>query len=128
MATEKQVAANRANAKHSTGPKTTAGKLRSSRNAYRYGLSRPLPYDPLATARVEAIARALIGGETGAAGQEAAREWAEAQLELLRVRGVRAEMWAGLDFASADELQRFASIDRYENLALRRRRRAFHWS
>ena len=43
MASEKQIAANRANAKRSTGPKTAAGKLRSSRNAFRHGLSGPLP-------------------------------------------------------------------------------------
>jgi len=46
MATEKQIAANRANAKRSTGPKTAAGKLKSSRNAYRHGLSGPLLSDP----------------------------------------------------------------------------------
>ena len=33
MATEKQLQANRTNAKRSTGPKTAAGKLKSSRNA-----------------------------------------------------------------------------------------------
>ncbi len=33
MATEKQLAANRANAQKSTGPKTAAGRLKSSRNA-----------------------------------------------------------------------------------------------
>ena len=30
---------NRANAQHSTGPRTTAGKLRSSQNALRHGLT-----------------------------------------------------------------------------------------
>ena len=93
MATEKQIAANRANAQRSTGPKSAAGKRKASRNAYRHGRSRPMPLDPLATARVEAIVRALVDADAGVAGQEAAREWAEAQLEVLRVRGVRAEMW-----------------------------------
>jgi len=38
MATEKQVAANRRNAQKSTGPRTPAGKARSSLNNLRHGL------------------------------------------------------------------------------------------
>lgn len=38
MSTEKQIAANRANAKKSTGPRTASGKARSSRNGTRHGL------------------------------------------------------------------------------------------
>ena len=34
-----RAAANRANSKHSTGPRTTAGKRRSSQNAWRHGLT-----------------------------------------------------------------------------------------
>jgi hypothetical protein len=36
---EKQIAANQANAKHSTGPNTTEGKKRSSQNALRHGIT-----------------------------------------------------------------------------------------
>ena len=39
MTTEKQVLANRLNARRSTGPKTTAGKRRSRRNAMTHGLT-----------------------------------------------------------------------------------------
>jgi len=39
MATEKQLAANRANAKHSTGPKSKAGKTRSSMNSRKHGFA-----------------------------------------------------------------------------------------
>ncbi len=38
MATEKQIAANRANAQHSTGPRTAEGKAVVARNALKHGL------------------------------------------------------------------------------------------
>jgi len=37
----RKIMANRANARKSTGPKTCAGKVRSSRNALRHGFGRP---------------------------------------------------------------------------------------
>jgi hypothetical protein len=43
MATPAQIAANRANAQHSTGPRTDAGKLRASQNALRHGLCSGIP-------------------------------------------------------------------------------------
>ena len=39
MASKKQIEANNANAKKSTGPKTEAGKLRSRRNSWKHGLT-----------------------------------------------------------------------------------------
>ena len=39
MATQRQILANRANAKKSTGPKTTSGKSLSLKNALRHGLT-----------------------------------------------------------------------------------------
>jgi hypothetical protein len=39
MATDRQIAANRENAKKSTGPRTGPGKRRSRRNAFRHGLN-----------------------------------------------------------------------------------------
>jgi hypothetical protein len=42
MPSRDQVSANKANAKRSTGPRTNAGRKRSSLNAVRHGLTRPL--------------------------------------------------------------------------------------
>jgi hypothetical protein len=47
MATEKQILANQQNAKHSTGPRTEAGKRRSRRNAIRHGLTVETVIDTL---------------------------------------------------------------------------------
>jgi hypothetical protein len=126
MATEKQIAANRANAKKSTGPKTAAGRLKSSRNAYRHGLSCPLRFDPVTSAKADAIAWALIGEEAGEEELTSAAEFARAQLELLRIRSTRTELLAkiGLDFNNTQELHRLVALDRYERYAHTKRRRA----
>lgn len=50
MATDRQIAANRRNGALSRGPKTAAGKARSSRNALKHGLAIPITRDH-ATAR-----------------------------------------------------------------------------
>ena len=47
MSTEKQIAANRQNAKYSTGPQTERGKRRSRRNAIRHGLTAETVIDDL---------------------------------------------------------------------------------
>jgi hypothetical protein len=43
MATSAQIAANRANAQKSTGPRTDEGKIRASQNALRHGLCAAIP-------------------------------------------------------------------------------------
>jgi hypothetical protein len=47
MTTEKQILANQQNGKHSTGPRTEAGKRRSRRNAIRHGLRAETVIDGL---------------------------------------------------------------------------------
>ena len=124
MATEKQIAANRANAKCSTGPRSAVGKSKSSRNAHRHGLSRPLRFHPATSERIEALVRLLVGEDLTRLA--AAAEFAEAQLELLRIRAVRRQMHGEIDLNRCDlqGLRRLSAIDRYERLALTRRRQA----
>ena len=128
MATEKQIAANRANAKRSTGPKTAAGRAKSSRNAYRHGLSRDLPlHDPAFRARMNVIAEALLAGdEPTDENLIAAAELADAQVRLLQIREVRFDMLKDI-LRQREELQDFSrlvALDRYERLAHTKRRRA----
>jgi hypothetical protein len=126
MTSEKQIAANRANAMRSTGPKTRAGKLASSRNAYRHGLSGPLRLDPFTSVKVDAIALAVAGPEASERQLKSAAEFAIAQLELQRIRSMRTEMMQEIDLNSIDsqELRRIAALDRYERYSLTQRRRA----
>jgi hypothetical protein len=123
MATEKQIAANRANAKRSTGPKTASGKVRSSRNAFRHGLSRPLPDEALTMATIDATVGALFDNSEC---KEEAPAFARAQLELQRIREVRYSLWAALTRESFEprELRRLMALDRYERVAQTKARRA----
>jgi hypothetical protein len=70
LTTDHQKRANRANAKSSTGPRTTAGKARAAQNALRHGLNVPIWADPALVPIVEVIARRIAGPKTDAAALE----------------------------------------------------------
>ena len=126
MASEKQLRANRENAKRSTGPKTAAGRLTSSRNALRHGLSRPLEADPAALIRVRQMTGLLVPEGADDTQIAAAVAVAQAEAQLLRVAAIRSNLLAELDLASANpkQLRRLEALDRYERQAHTRRRRA----
>jgi hypothetical protein len=126
LATERQIRANRANARLSTGPRTLAGKQKSSRNAYRHGLSGPLRLDPMISAKVKNIAHALVGEKANQDRLTSAADFALAQLELLRVRSALAALMEEVEWnnISTQELRRIAALDRYERYGLTKRRRA----
>jgi len=89
MASERQIAANRQNARRSTGPRTRAGKRRSSGNALTHGLSSIAAGG---SAEVEALARCLVGHDADPDRVELARDVARAHLDLLRLREVQSDM------------------------------------
>jgi hypothetical protein len=84
-----KIAANRANARASTGPKTLAGKARSAKNARRHGLTLPALSDPTLSKEVEALALQIAGPGAPTEIQDLARRIAEAQVDLCRVRRAR---------------------------------------
>ena len=126
MTTDRQIAANRANALRSTGPKTAAGRARSSRNALRHGLSLPVEMDAAEEVRHRALVAALAGEKADGDRKPAIAEMAQAQLELLRIRKVRAETLARVDLEriGPQVLKRVIALDRYERYAHGKRRRA----
>jgi hypothetical protein len=89
LTSDRKIRANRENARVSTGPKTTQGRSRTSRNAVRHGLSLPIYCDPALSEEVEALAREIAGTDANAEIQELARRVAEAQIDLRRVRRAR---------------------------------------
>jgi hypothetical protein len=89
VATERQIAANRRNAKKSTGPRSSAAKKRTSRNAYRHGLTLSLTSSAVLAKRLDALARKIAGNSKSEIILEHARAAAQAELDLARVRQVK---------------------------------------
>lgn len=89
MTSERKIRANRANARASTGPKTAQGRARSARNAFRHALSLSVYSDSLVSDEVETLAREIAGPDANAQIQDLARQIAEAQIDLRRVRYAR---------------------------------------
>ena len=84
---DRKIRANRANARASTGPKSTPGRIRSARNALRHALGLPIYSDPALSKEVEA--REIAGKNANSEILVLARRVAEAQIDLRRVRDAR---------------------------------------
>jgi hypothetical protein len=84
VATERQVAANRRNARNSRGPRSTAGKKRASRNSYRHGLAAAVTTTEEDAKGIEKLARRIAGDTADFVILEHARNAAEAEFELAR--------------------------------------------
>ena len=129
MTSERKIAANRKNAKKSTGPRTEAGRATSRQNARRHGLATGIGSDPALRDDIEILAKLLADGRENIG--EFAREAAEAHLDLARIRKIRAGLYARMRFfdaASTEDLmalaEQFARLERYERRAFSRRNRA----
>lgn len=78
--------------KPKTGPRTAAGKRRSSRNATRYNLSSPVRADRRSRARADRLADLLAGPNANAVRRQQATDVADAQIALERTRAAKVEM------------------------------------
>jgi hypothetical protein len=129
MATPAQIAANRHNARKSTGPRTAAGKAVSSRNALRHGLAARaaivLGEDPADLQRFRAELRAALAPKDGRE-ELLAETAAEAAWRLRRVWRAEAALVnrsGRLDVAPS-RLRDLLILRRYEAAANRRFHRA----
>jgi hypothetical protein len=106
MATERQIVANRRNARKSTGPRSRAGKRRASRNAYRHGLSHGVAGAAAFGKQVEALAQKIAGRGADAVTLEIARSVACAEFELAQIRRVRVALVARMSEFGEFEVRR----------------------
>jgi hypothetical protein len=89
MASQKQIEANRRNARNSTGPRSRAAKKRSGQNAYKHGLASGFASHAAVAKRRDELARQIAGDSEEGIILEYARAAAQAELDLARVRRVR---------------------------------------
>ena len=140
MTSQRQRETNRRNARASSGPRTAAGKGRSSQNALRHGLAVPVSQHPAlvqeATVRAVEIARA-VGDRRSHAD---ALILGEAELELSRLRMVQQDLLSRAFAALAETgaavsggrpadltaiIQELRALERYERRALSRQKTRF---
>src|SRR5215469_15776421 len=86
MASDRQIAANRRNARKSTGPRSGAGRKRASRNAYSHGLTLSINSTAAFAKQLDTLVRKIAGDSEDAIMLERARVIAQAELDLARVR------------------------------------------
>jgi hypothetical protein len=67
MTLAKKIAANRTNARKSTGPRTSRGKSKASRNALRHGLATIALRELAVSSRIELMAKIIAGDNAAAA-------------------------------------------------------------
>jgi hypothetical protein len=132
MTSDRKIESNRQNAQKSTGPRSEAGQRRSRRNALRHGLAIAIGSDPSFSEDIKRLASALAQGRSGQHIVEFAHQAAEAEIDLLRIRKLRASRFNAVfgnpetKFDDHSEFnEELAKLERYERRAFSRRKRAF---
>ncbi|MBR0703693.1 hypothetical protein JQ599_27565 [Bradyrhizobium diazoefficiens] len=121
MASNRKIMTNRLNAKRSTGPKTEAGRARSSRNARQHGLSRLNLED---NAGSDAAAGAITVSFAQPQDASTVHDLVRASIWLAHIRDVRHGMLAALlDCPNPKQLKRLTGLERYERSARAAQRR-----
>jgi hypothetical protein len=131
MPSDRKIGANRENAKKSTGPRSEEGRRTSRRNAFRHGLAIDVAFDPYFHRDIEAMAKAIVAACGRQSTVAFARQLAEAEVDLLRIRDVRTALFNAhyekLDVQPHDYTEldgNLAKLERYERRAFSRRKRA----
>jgi hypothetical protein len=120
MASDRQRAANSRNARRSTGPRSAAGRRRSSRNSFRHGLAAGVTASAERTQHIERLARKIAGASPDILTLESARTFAQAEFDLAQIRRVKVALISRVmvfggpetpddDFQSLGQVSRFLS-------------------
>jgi hypothetical protein len=138
MTSERQIAANRRNARRSRGPRTPAGRRRISRNAFSHGLAVSVLKEPAVSAEIERLARVLAGTDVDGPLLRHARRITEAEFDLKRIAKAKAAIinaqLAGsksigpadaIGAAMVNVLPQLITMHRYESRARSRHAHAF---
>jgi hypothetical protein len=145
VATDRQIAANRRNARRSTGPRSRPGRKRSSRNSFRHGLTAA---NAERIKQIERLARKIAGATADFLTLECARTIAQAQFDLAQIGRVKIAVMSRVNGFGGSEppsagavtmsttehdgtadairgaLSELMKLDRYERRAAVRRARA----
>ena len=125
MTSDRKCSSNRANARNSTGPKSTAGRRRAAQNARKHGLSLPVTSDPLWSQELETAVGELVGDAADPAIRRLALEVAIAQIDLCRIRLARRQLFVALNNpceSAKDGVHALFALTRYQRRALSRRK------
>ena len=93
MPSERKIAANRGNARKSTGPRSARGKAHTAQNALRHGLASTAFLERSASSEVERMAKAIAGDSALTLEYEQALIIAESDFIIRKVRTAAWQKW-----------------------------------
>jgi len=105
VVSQRRIEANRRNARKSSGPKSSAGKWRASRNALKHGLAARVNRRSPNGSLLDKLAAEIAGKTDDARILECARAIAAAELELELVRRVRVGLIDGARVFAPDQVK-----------------------
>jgi hypothetical protein len=120
MTTDRQIAANRRNARRSTGPRSAAGRKRSSRNSFRHGVTAGVTATAERIKYIERLAHKIAAGRTDVVTLGEARTVAQAAFELAQIRRVKVALISRvMAFGGLETPDPFESLDQKAKQLLR---------
>jgi hypothetical protein len=117
MPSERQIAANRRNARKSTGPRSGAGRKRASHNAYRHGLNLSITSTAAFAKQLHKLVREIVGNTKDTVILERGRAVAQAEFEIAQVRRAKvALIERAAAFGQLDPPRVFSTVSQFIRL------------